>query len=459
MSYRSYDSRYDRHSRFNSSYDRSSSRSHHHSRPSTSRYDWSRDTSSRHSGSSSRSSESTSQKDKPFTIVKPSAEKSFTIIKPDEPCDFTIVTNQNNDFYQFTDPLQTLPRQSDIYSQLSLKQSNYFIFGSKTSSDVLKMSFLYAVARIIYERETDEALIPAIAAAEFAADYLPNNRRLFGSQADAYFKQVMAKAVRDPSFILKVRPNKDLYATLEEFGLPRVYPTLKPEPLNGEQYMRILQILSTSLDPAYMNCDLVISLTAIVPCLQLDSITLKFLSDLQDTVREELQKDITLDIKSTNIFFEQYLKEASEQEVEEMLVYWRLAIPESAKRLKLLLKRIPGERLRPIMLIGQVLTKCEDFPWEATLKLYPKDWKALDKAIRLINNDPFYGYRRDKDEIVNPRHYQNLAWLCWQLCIMKLQDSHLDFNLEEPSHAEEIQKLIASYVASTQQETNAMEET
>lgn len=398
--------------------------------------------------------------EKSFTIVK-SDVKPFTIIKPDVPCDFTIITNQNNDFDQFTDSSKTLPTQCDIYSQLSLKHSNYFIFGSKASSDVLKMCYLYAVARMIYEGETDEALIPAIAAAEYAADYMPNNRRLFGSWADAYFIQVMAKAVRDPNFILKVRPNEVLYATLEDYGLPRVYPTLKPEPLDGDQYMRILQILSTSLDPAYVNCDLVITLTAIAPCLQLNSVTLTSLRRLQDTVYEELQKEITLDIKSTNIFFEQYLKDASEQEIEEMLVCWRLTIPETAEKLKLRLKRSPGNGLLPIALIGRALTTCDDFPWDKTLELYREDWKALNQAMLLIIDDPYYGYRRNKDDIVHPRHYQNLAWLGCQLCIMKLKDDYSNFNLwvEKPDHAQEIEKLIATYVADSQRESTAMDET
>lgn len=323
------------------------------------------------------------------------------------------------------------------------------------------MCFLYAVARMIYEGETDEALIPAIAAAEFAVDYLPSNRRLFGSRADAYFMKVMAKAVRDPKFVGIVQINEDLYVTLESFGLPRVYPTPKPESLDGEQYMRILQILSTSLVPAHANCDLVIALTALSPCLVLDSVTLTFLRRLQNTVFEELQKEITLDIKSTNIFFEHYLKEASEQEVEEMLVYWRITIPASAEKLRSQLKRFAGNGLLPIALIGRALTKCEDFPWDKTLELYREDWKALHEAMLLVIDDPHYGYRRDKDEIVHPRHYKNLAWLGRQLCISKLEDDYPNFNLwvEEPNHSEEIKKLVATYVADSQQESTAMDET
>lgn len=381
-----------------------------------------------------------------------STDKPFTIVQPAEGSDFTIVTNKNNDFEKFTD--DSVDRRYDIYSQLSLKQSNYFIFGSKSRSDVLKMSFLYAVARLIYEGETDESLIPAIAAAEFAADYLPSNRRLFGSEADVYFKRVMAKAVRDPNFILKVRPNASLYAALEEFGLPRVYPTPKPEQLAGEQYMRILQILSTSLDPEHFNCDLVVTLTAVAPCLQLDNVSQSFLRRLERTVLEELRMEIRVDIRSTGVFFEQYLREASEQEVEEMLVYWRLTIPEPAERLKKLLRRMPGNGLLPITLIGRAMAECDDFPWEKTLLLYPDDWRAADKAIRVINNDPFYGYRRDKSDVVHPRHYQNLAWVSRQLCIAKLADDYpdLDMWVEEPAHSAEVKRLLAMYMADSQQE-------
>ncbi|KAK7573601.1 hypothetical protein V9T40_010792 [Parthenolecanium corni] len=85
--------------------------------------------------------------------------------------------------------------------------------------------------------------------------------------------------------------------------------------------------------------------------------------------------------------------------------------------------------------------------------------KCFGLLATLLSNYPFNGYRRYKDEIVNPPYYQNLARLCcWQLCTTKLQDSQLDFSLKEPSHAEEIKKLIIMYVASSQQETIAMEE-
>ncbi len=382
----------------------------------------------------------------------PEEKRNFTVIKNDDTnSSFTIITNNENPFVNAASETRSKePSREDIYCQLSFKQTTYFEFAPKDTSDVLKMALLYSVARLIYENETDESLIPVIAAAEFTSDYYEDNKVLYGRLANEYFTAVMSKAIRDPRFILKVQTTPLLMDTLLEFGLPKVFPSPNPEPLTGSQYMRLLQILSTALDPMYLHCDLIVLLTALIACLQQNNVTEKFLRHVEDVVHQDLDKKIRLDIKSVKIFYTHFLCNlTSDESFDEIISKLRVSLPE-APLLKHLLKKKPGGGLLPLVVLGRALTECSDFPWKSTMALYPKDWKGVDAAIRAVDGDRYYAYRLKKSDAIHPKNYENLAWLAKTLCILKLNDKYEKFDdwIEVPQKLNEVKRLIAEYLPS-----------
>lgn len=158
--------------------------------------------------------------------------------------------------------------------------------------DTLKMVFLYGAARCVYDNEESDHVIPVIAAAEYISVYLPDNKVIHGRDADLFFKKVMSKAITDFRFNKKIKPNEELYETLAEIGMSRKYPPDNPENITGEQYMNILRALTKCLNPWHANCDLVVILTAIIPCVLKEKLTTNFTKNVEKIIFNELKKKL-----------------------------------------------------------------------------------------------------------------------------------------------------------------------
>ena len=114
--------------------------------------------------------------------------------------------------------------------------------------------------------------------------------------------------------------------------------------------------------------------------------------------------------------FTHFGKNFDEQTAEAAFNRWIAMLPESALRLRLTIEQITFSPLTVFKLIEEAIQLFPDFPWPRINKLVPGEMQNFVIAARLIDHNPYYGFRKNIGEAASTR-YKNLGWVGKELLI------------------------------------------
>ncbi|AVM87274.1 putative nucleoprotein [Guangdong red-banded snake chuvirus-like virus] len=126
---------------------------------------------------------------------------------------------------------------------------------------------------------------------------------------------------------------------------------------------------------------------------------------------------------------------------------WINYIPQGAVALRVILAQAAGNGLTQIDTIARAYQEHPNFPWPLFVRLYPEEWNHAMVAIRLIGDNPYFGFRHDLGEVRSTR-FKRLAWACGQLLIRagdRALENYRGFQ-EDRANASQVKDLIDGYL-------------
>lgn len=105
-----------------------------------------------------------------------------------------------------------------------------------------------------------------------------------------------------------------------------------------------------------------------------------------------------------------------DEDMPKIMLRWLGLIPAYALRLRVVLAQASGSGLTSLDVIARAIHEHPHFPWVLVRRMYPEQWDNAQRAIRLVGNNPYYGYRRDLTD-VRSTQFRHLAALCGRLLI------------------------------------------
>nr|UVF58769.1 MAG: S protein [Salarius guttatus piscichuvirus] len=127
---------------------------------------------------------------------------------------------------------------------------------------------------------------------------------------------------------------------------------------------------------------------------------------------------------------------------------WLRQVPTAAIRLRVLLAQAAGSGLTSLDVIARAVHAHPEFPWPLIRRLYPEEWEAAGRALGLVGNNPYFGYRRDLAHVRSVL-FKRLSSFCGKLLIAcgdRTLENYRGF-VEDRINRDALQRLIDGYLA------------
>lgn len=210
----------------------------------------------------------------------------------------------------------------------------------------------------------------------------------------------------------------------------------------------ILHWFAGHMRNAYHNYALETILTTHLMMARRGSVSEGFLAKFTEGIREELGLDLNLEPDVISLLYKAYGGYIDESNAGSLFSRWNSMVPEHALRLKLTLSQTALAGLTSYVTITEARRKCPGFNWRAAYSLLSGEFDAYVAATGLINNNRYYGYKRDLG-VASASHYRSLAWLAKELLIKVEGEAALARYagwVKTPRHKDALMELITAYV-------------
>lgn len=126
---------------------------------------------------------------------------------------------------------------------------------------------------------------------------------------------------------------------------------------------------------------------------------------------------------------------------------WYGYIPQNALRLRLTLTQAAQSGLTQIVTIARALRIHPNYYWPKVAQLYPDEMATVAQVLRIIANNPYYGFN---DDLTNIRAtlYPNVAWMAKELLIRHSGEGTLRTYagwIRTPQHVDIAERMLAAY--------------
>lgn len=296
-----------------------------------------------------------------------------------------------------------------------------------TNSYVPTMSYFITIGRSIeLGQRADVALYLTVAMAEILGPYLPQN--IFATNAEARVRIINAVSALISSDTLGnyTTIDKNSYiqglqdpAMAGDNYLPGSHPDDWPDthvPPSPEAAVRILYRLAVNATLTGMKSGLVFLTHVYVSVLKRGVVSDAFVDKVTQGILTDLGKPITLTPEALKKFYTVYGSYIDDVSIREITTHWTNLLPVSALRLILTVQQAAGSGLTCLITTGRAMRKYPDFQWGIVRLLLPEDWTNFMTAVRTVNGNIWYGFKRDLG-VVRSTLYKNISWVGKELLV------------------------------------------
>lgn len=171
----------------------------------------------------------------------------------------------------------------------------------------------------------------------------------------------------------------------------------------------------------------------------------RIVADLQPVVSYAADALNLSDISLTWATFGQFVDDAT---MPGIMRRWLSHIPAGAIRMRVVLSQAAGSGMTSLDVIARAVHEHPEFPWPLIEQMYPQEWDAAHRAILLVGENPYYGYRRDLSG-VRSTLFKYFAGFCGKLLIAagdKSLDGYRGF-AEDKINKDSITRMIDAYMS------------
>lgn len=218
--------------------------------------------------------------------------------------------------------------------------------------------------------------------------------------------------------------------------------------LTPDQAMSILFYLSTQAISRIVKTGVDCIAHIIVAIVKRGNVTTQFLTKIEQGLQLDLNRVITLDEETIRLVYLYYGALIDDTNIGDVFTRWAGQIPVNALRLRLTVEQASGSGMTAYFSIKEAITDYQDFNWAKISLFLPLDWAHFVRAVNLVGDNPYYGYRKDLGE-ARSTLYKNLAWVGKELLIRVGAKASLSRYLGWPRaipHQQAISEMINEYV-------------
>lgn len=106
----------------------------------------------------------------------------------------------------------------------------------------------------------------------------------------------------------------------------------------------------------------------------------------------------------------------NDENIADVFIRWTALIGQKSLRLALTIQQAAGTGLTTLIVIGNAIKSYPDFDWAQVRLHFPQEWNNFTRAVQVVNNNPYYGYRKDLG-VVKSTLYKNLSYIAKELLI------------------------------------------
>jgi hypothetical protein len=156
--------------------------------------------------------------------------------------------------------------------------------------------------------------------------------------------------------------------------------------------------------------------TVCVSCAKQGQITNAFADKIMRGVEDETGYEIQIDADVVRVLYQHFGKDFTDLTAPLAFNRWTEMLPESALRLRLTIEQITFSRLTVYKVVEEACQTFPDFPWPLMNKLLPGEISRFTIAARLIDGNPYYGFKKNVGEAASTR-YKYLGWVAKELLV------------------------------------------
>lgn len=125
---------------------------------------------------------------------------------------------------------------------------------------------------------------------------------------------------------------------------------------------------------------------------------------------------VAIDVVACRLVYKYYGGGIDDTNIAAIIEHLGGLLPASAIRLRQTLNQASGSGITAILVIGRALKMYPTFQWSIIKRMFPTEWTHLVTALRALNGNAWYGFRRDLGP-VRSTAYKSLGYIAKELLV------------------------------------------
>lgn len=140
------------------------------------------------------------------------------------------------------------------------------------------------------------------------------------------------------------------------------------------------------------------------------------LGRVTDSIREDTQKNVVLDINTIKMFYNMYARELNETTAPESFRRLEEMMPHGCQALTNLVDQTSYTGVTAALTINEALVMHPHFNWMEVADMFPGEMTTAELAINSLTDNPYIGFKANLGDIASTK-YKNVAWVAKELMI------------------------------------------
>lgn len=178
------------------------------------------------------------------------------------------------------------------------------------------------------------------------------------------------------------------------------------------------------------------------------------LGRVTDSIREDTQKNVVLDINTIKMFYNMYANELTEHTAEDFFEGLEAMLPHGCQALVNLVTQTAYTGVTAAVTIKEALITHPNFNWDLIADLFPTEMTTAGQAVAELTENKYIGFKSNLGDIASTK-YKNVAWVAKELMIRISGKGSLKAYggwIRIPAHQARLETLIETYVAARAEE-------